>query len=138
MFYVQDDIVIDMVDFCPFNKNNIDEKFQRLKQRIEKAERFRAKYNKTKQYDRQKYSDWRWQAVYQTLGGFIYMDNLITLKIKATSFNRLINELKSLKDMYLDFSNNTDNIITGSFFHIIVKDLETLIAKYEYKKSPSH
>ncbi|SEN21975.1 hypothetical protein SAMN05216340_10925 [Megamonas sp. Calf98-2] len=66
------------------------------------------------------------------------MDNLITLKIKATSFDRLINELKSLKDMYLDFSNNTDNIITGSSFHIIVKDLETLIAKYEYKKSPSH
>ena len=57
MFYVQDDIVIDMVVFCSFNKNNIDEKFQRLKQRIEKAERFRAKYNKTKQYDRQKYSD---------------------------------------------------------------------------------
>lgn len=64
------------------------------------------------------------------------MDNLITLKIKATSFDRLINELKSLKDMYLDFSNNTDNIITGSSFHIIVKDLETLIAKYEYKKAP--
>lgn len=58
MIYVQQDgIVIDMADFCPFNKNNIDEKFQRLKQRIEKAERFRAKYNKTKQYDRQKYSD---------------------------------------------------------------------------------
>lgn len=64
------------------------------------------------------------------------MDNLITLKIKATSFDRLIKELKSLKDMYLDFSNNTDNIITGSSFHIIVKDLETLIAKYEYKKAP--
>lgn len=66
------------------------------------------------------------------------MDNLITLKIKATSFERLIDELKSLKDMYLDFSNNTDNIIAGSSFHIIVKDLETLIAKYEYKKSPLH
>lgn len=66
------------------------------------------------------------------------MDNLITLKIKATTFNRLIDELKSLKDMYLDFSNNTDNIITGSSFHIIVKDLESLISKYEYKKSPLH
>ncbi|WP_270517610.1 hypothetical protein [Megamonas funiformis] len=66
------------------------------------------------------------------------MDNLITLKIKATSFDRLIDELKSLKDMYLDFSNNTDNIIAGSAFHITAKDLETLIAKYEYKKSPSH
>ena len=37
--------------------------------------------------------------------------------------------------MYLDFSNNTDNIIAGSSFHIVAKDLETLIAKYEYKKS---
>ena len=53
------------------------------------------------------------------------MDNLITLKIKATSFDRLINELKSLKDMYLDFSNNTDNIITGSSFHIIVKNFNS-------------
>ena len=53
------------------------------------------------------------------------MDNLITLKIKATSFERLIDELKSLKDMYLDFSNNTDNIIAGSAFHITAKDLET-------------
>ena len=67
-----------------------------------------------------------------------YMNNLITLKIKATSFDRLIDELKSLKDMYLDFSNNTDNIIAGSSFHIVAKDLETLIAKYEYKKSPLH
>lgn len=66
------------------------------------------------------------------------MDNLITLKIKATSFDRLIDELKSLKDMYLDFSNNTDNIIAGASFHIVAKDLETLIAKYEYKKSPLH
>lgn len=64
------------------------------------------------------------------------MDNLITLKIKATSFDRLIDELKSLKNMYLDFSNNTDNIVAISAFHIIAKDLETLIAKYEYKKSP--
>lgn len=65
MIYVQQDgIVIDMADFCPFNKNNIDEKFQRLQQRIERAERFRAKYNKTKQDNCQKYSDWRWQAVY--------------------------------------------------------------------------
>lgn len=60
MIYVQQDgIVIDMADFCPFNKNNIDEKFQRLQQRIERAERFRAKYNKMKQNTRQKYSDWR-------------------------------------------------------------------------------
>lgn len=58
MIYVQQDgIVIDMADFCPFNKNNIDEKFQRLQQRIERAERFRAKYNKMKQNTRQKYSD---------------------------------------------------------------------------------
>lgn len=57
MFYVQNGIVIDMADFFPFNKNSIDDKFQRLHQRIERAERFRAKYNKTKQDTRQKYSD---------------------------------------------------------------------------------
>lgn len=57
MIYVQQDgIVIDMADFCPFNKNNIDEKFQRLQQRIERAERFRAKYNEMKKNNRQKYS----------------------------------------------------------------------------------
>ena len=57
MIYVQQDgIVIDMADFCPFNKNNIDEKFQRLKQRIERAKILRAKYNKKKQDNRQKYS----------------------------------------------------------------------------------
>lgn len=58
MIYVQQDgIVIDMADFCPFNKNNIDEKFQRLQQRIERAKILRAKYNKKKQDTRQKYSD---------------------------------------------------------------------------------
>lgn len=65
MIYVQQDgIVIDMADFCPFNKNNIDEKFQRLQQRIERAKILRAKYNKKKQDTRQKYSDWRWQDFY--------------------------------------------------------------------------
>lgn len=46
MFYVQDDIVIDMADFFPLNKHSIDEKFQRLQQRIERAKILRAKYNK--------------------------------------------------------------------------------------------
>lgn len=64
MFYVQDDIVIDMADFFPLNKHSIDDKFQRLQQRIERAKILRAKYNKKKQDTRQKYSDWRWQAVY--------------------------------------------------------------------------
>ena len=49
MIYVQQDgIVIDMADFFPFNKHSIDEKFQRLQQRIERAKILRAKYNKTK------------------------------------------------------------------------------------------
>lgn len=48
MFYVQDDIVIDMADFFPLNKHSIDEKFQRLHQSIERAKRFRTKYNKMK------------------------------------------------------------------------------------------
>lgn len=64
MFYVQNGIVIDMADFFPFNKHSIDEKFQRLQQRIERAKILRAKYNKKKQDTRQKYSDWRWQAFY--------------------------------------------------------------------------
>lgn len=48
MFYVQDDIVIDMADFFSFNKHSINEKFQRLQQRIERAKILRAKHNKTK------------------------------------------------------------------------------------------
>lgn len=64
MFYVQDDIVIDMADFFPLNKHSIDEKFQRLHQRIESVKNFKAKYNEMKKNNRQKYSDWRWQAVY--------------------------------------------------------------------------
>lgn len=56
MFYVQDDIVIDMADFFPLNKHSIDDKFQRLQQRIERAKILRAKYNKKKQDNCQKYS----------------------------------------------------------------------------------
>lgn len=56
MFYVQDDIVIDMADFFPFNKHSIDEKFQRLHQRIESVKNFKAKYNEMKKNNRQKYS----------------------------------------------------------------------------------
>lgn len=57
MFYVQDDIVIDMADFFPLNKHSIDDKFQRLHQSIERAKRFRTKYNEVKQNNRQKSSD---------------------------------------------------------------------------------
>lgn len=65
MIYVQQDgIVIDMADFCPFNKNNIDDKFQRLQQRIESVKNFKAKYNEMKKNNRQKYSYWRLWAVY--------------------------------------------------------------------------
>lgn len=64
MFYVQDDIVIDMADFFPLNKHSIDDKFQRLQQRIESVKNFKAKYNEVKQNNRPKYSDWRWQVVY--------------------------------------------------------------------------
>lgn len=64
MFYIQDDIVIDMADFFPLNKHSIDDKFQRLQQRIESVKNFKAKYNEVKQNNRQKSSDWRWQVVY--------------------------------------------------------------------------
>ena len=47
------------------------------------------------------------------------------------SFDRLIKELHSLKDMYIDFSNNNDNIMATSTFHIVAKDLDTLLKKYE-------
>lgn len=57
MFYVQDDIVIDMADFFPLNKHSIDDKFQRLQQRIESVKKFKAKYNEVKQNNRQKSSD---------------------------------------------------------------------------------
>lgn len=57
MFYVQDDIVIDMADFFPLNKHSIDDKFQRLQQRIESVKIFKAKYNEVKQNNRPKYSD---------------------------------------------------------------------------------
>lgn len=59
------------------------------------------------------------------------MNDLTQLKIKAMSFDRLIKELHSLKDMYIDFSNSADNIISCSVFHIMAKDLETLLKKYE-------
>jgi hypothetical protein len=56
MFYVQDNIVIDMADFFPLNKHSINDKFQRLQQRIESVKNFKAKYNEMKKNNRQKYS----------------------------------------------------------------------------------
>lgn len=55
----------------------------------------------------------------------------IDIKIKAMMFNRLIKELHSLKDMYIEFSKTNDNIIAGSAFHIVAKDLSTLLNKYD-------
>ena len=55
----------------------------------------------------------------------------IDIKIKAMMFNGLIKELHSLKDMYVEFSNTNDNIIAGSAFHIVAKDLSTLLNKYD-------
>lgn len=64
------------------------------------------------------------------------MAELIHLKIKAMSFDRLIKELHSLKDMYIDFSNNNSNsnIIATSTFHIVAKDLDTLLKKYDERR----
>lgn len=56
MFYVQDNIVIDMADFFSLNKHSINDKFQRLQQRIESVKNFKAKYNEMKKNNRQKYS----------------------------------------------------------------------------------
>lgn len=62
----------------------------------------------------------------------------INNQIKLMSYDRLIDELHALHDMYFDFANSTDNIMAGSSFHIAAKDLETLLSKYgDNKKSPA-
>ncbi|WP_304154397.1 hypothetical protein [Megamonas hypermegale] len=58
----------------------------------------------------------------------------ITNQIKLMSYDRLIDELHALHEMYLDFSNHTDNIMASSCFHIVAKDLETLLNKYDDNK----
>lgn len=62
----------------------------------------------------------------------------MTLEAQITllsySYNRLIGELRALHDMYADFANNTDNIMASSCFHIVTKDLETLLNKYDDNK----
>lgn len=65
----------------------------------------------------------------------------MTLEAQITllsySYNRLIDELHALHDMYFDFASNADNIMASSCFHIAAKDLETLLSKYgDNKKSP--
>ena len=58
-------------------------------------------------------------------------------QIKLMSYDRLIDELHALHDMYFDFASSTDNIMASSCFHIAAKDLETLLSKYgDNKKSP--
>lgn len=54
-------------------------------------------------------------------------------QIKLMHYDKLIDELRSLKTMYLSFSNKADNIISSSAFHIIAKDLETLLERYGNK-----
>lgn len=58
----------------------------------------------------------------------------ITNQIKPMSYDRLIDELYALHEMYLDFSNHTDSIMASSCFHIAAKDLETLLNKYDDNK----
>ena len=58
----------------------------------------------------------------------------INNQIKLMSYDRLINELHALHDMYFDFASSTDNIMASSCFHIVAKDLETLLNKYETKE----
>ena len=65
----------------------------------------------------------------------------MTLETQITllsySYNRLIDELHALHDMYFDFANSTDNIMASSCFHIAAKDIETLLNRYDdNKKSP--
>lgn len=61
----------------------------------------------------------------------------ITNQIKLMSYDRLIDELHALHDMYFDFASSTDNIMASSCFHIAAKDIETLLNRYDdNKKSP--
>lgn len=61
----------------------------------------------------------------------------LEVKIKLMSYDKLIDELHALHDMYSNFANSTDNIMVSSSFHIVTKDLETLLNRYDdNKKSP--
>lgn len=59
----------------------------------------------------------------------------MTLKnqLKLMSYSRLIDELYRLRDMYKNFSSNTDNTITIACFNMVCKDLETLLNKYDVR-----
>lgn len=58
----------------------------------------------------------------------------INNQIKLMSYDKLVDELHALHDMYFDFASSTDNIMASSCFHIAAKDLETLLNKYETKE----
>lgn len=61
----------------------------------------------------------------------------LEVKIKLMSYDKLIDELHALHDMYSNFANSTDNIMVSSSFYIVTKDLETLLNRYDdNKKSP--
>ena len=54
-------------------------------------------------------------------------------KIKAMYFDELLSELHSIRDMYLNFSNEAselDNIDEQRAYDTMITDLNTLIAKY--------
>lgn len=58
----------------------------------------------------------------------------VQTQIKAMYFDSLVKELYSLHNMYMDFSNNNDNIIACSAFALIAKDLQTLLNRYDNKE----
>lgn len=55
-------------------------------------------------------------------------------QIKAVYFDELLTQLHSLHNMYMNFSNSTDNIMASSAFLIIAKDIETLLNKFDDKE----
>lgn len=58
-------------------------------------------------------------------------------QLKLISYDELLAELHRLKNMYAQFAETTDGLIASSSFHIITKDLETLLNKFDNnKKSP--
>lgn len=62
------------------------------------------------------------------------MDVQARLNMLHFEHDSLIRELYSLRNMYMQFSISSDSLIARSSFHIVAKDLDTLLHKYGGKQ----
>ena len=62
------------------------------------------------------------------------MDVQARLNMLQFEHDSLIRELHSLRNMYMQFSISSDGLIARSSFHIVTKDLDTLLHKYGGKQ----